>query len=107
MLLDVLGSDSVEDSATLRRKNAGVELERISLLVLLDKFELLQLLQSPSDDLGGGVLVSLAFAFSSQESSVKVGEESDTGMRAQVDFAGKRGDSNVDPVLVEGGVFLT
>ena len=51
--------------------------------------------------------MSLAFAFSSQESSVKVGEESDTGMRAQVDFAGKRGDSNVDPVLVEGGVFLT
>lgn len=52
VLLDVLSGNSVEDPASLRRKNTGVELKRISLLVLLDKFKFLQLLETPSDDLG-------------------------------------------------------
>jgi hypothetical protein len=37
-VLDVFGGNSVEDSATLGGEDAGVELERVSLLVLLDEF---------------------------------------------------------------------
>lgn len=50
--LDVLSSNSVKYSATLRGKNTGVELEVVSFLILFDQFELLQLLETPSDDLG-------------------------------------------------------
>jgi hypothetical protein len=79
----------------------------ISLLVLLDEFELLQLLESPSDDLGGGVIVEFRSAFSSVETTVEVGEESDAGVGAEVDFASKGGDSGVDPVVMEGGEFVS
>lgn len=102
----MLSSNSVEDSSSLGGKDAGVQLEGISLFVLLDVFKFLELLKTPSDDLGGGVIVELALAVSSVEATIEVGEESDTGVGAQVDFSGEGGDSDVQPVVIEGSVLL-
>ena len=35
-----------------------------------------------------------------------MGEESDAGVRPQVDLAGEGGDLDVDPVIVEGREFV-
>lgn len=51
--------------------------------------------------------MSLTFAFSSQESSVEVREESDSGVRAEVDFSSEGSDSSVDPVLFKRCVLLS
>ena len=48
----------------------------------------------------------LGLAVVSVPATVDVGQEPDAGVGPQVDFAGKRGDSDVDPVLVGGGEFL-
>ena len=103
----MLSSNSVENSATLRGQNAGVQLKAVSFLVLLDPLLLLELLKSPSDDLGGGVLVSLGLAVSSVPASVDVRKQSDTSVGSEVDFASKGSDSDVDPVVVGGCKFLT
>ena len=97
----MLSGNPVEHSASLRGKDTWVKLEVVSLLVLLYKFELLQLLQPPSDDLGRRVVVELGSDFASVEAAVEVREQSDSGVRAQVDFASEGGDSGVDPVVVE------
>ena len=103
----MLGGDSVEDSSAFGGENAGVELEAVSLLVLLDPLLLLELLKSPPDDLGGGVVAGLGLAVAFLPASVEVGEQSDSGVGAEVDFSGEGGDSDVDPVFVGGGEFLT
>ena len=46
-------------------------------------------------------------AFSSISSSVDVRKESDAGSGTKVDFSGKRGNSDVDPVVVDGGKFVS
>ena len=104
--LEVFGDNSVEGASSLIGDDSGVDLEGVSLLVFLDKFLLFELLESPSDDLGAGVLVSFGSALSSVESSVDVGEESDSGSGSDVDLSGKGGDLVVDPVFVDGGEFV-
>lgn len=104
--LEVFGDDSVEGASSFVSDDSGVDLESVSLLVLLDEFLLFELLKSPSDDLGASVLVSFGSALSSVESSVDVGEESDSGSRADVDLSGQGGDLVVDPVFVDGGEFV-
>ena len=69
----MLGGNSVQDSATLGGQDAGVELEGVSLLVLLDEFKLFQLLEAPPDDLSGGVVVLLSSRVSSSAATVEVG----------------------------------
>lgn len=102
----MLSRNSVQDSPALRGQDAGVQLQTVSLLVLLDPLLLLQLLEAPSDDFGGSVLVYLSLAVVSVSSSVDVGKQSDSGVGSEVDFAGKRCDSDIDPVLVGGCEFL-
>ena len=104
--LKVFGDDSVEGASSFVGDDSGVDLEGVSLLVLLDEFLLFELLESPSDDLGAGVLVSFRSALSSVKSSVDVGEESDSGSGADVDLSGQRGDLVVDPVFVDGSEFV-
>jgi hypothetical protein len=104
--LEVFGDDSVESASSFISDDSGVDLEGVSLLVLLDEFLFLKLLESPSDDLSSGVLVSFGSALASVESSVNVGEESDSGSWADVNFSGKRSDLVVNPVLVDGGEFV-
>lgn len=57
LVLDVLGSDSVQGSSSLIGDDSGIDFKAISFLILLDVFLLLQLLEAPSDDLGAGVIV--------------------------------------------------
>lgn len=106
LVLDVLGGDSVESSSALARDDPGVDLESISLLVLADKLQLLKLLETPSDGLGANGSVRLRGAVSALESTIDVGQEADAGVRAEVDLAGKGGDFDVDPVIVEGSEFV-
>ena len=47
------------------------------------------------------MVVELGSDFASVEAAVEVREQSDSGVRAQVDFASEGGDSGVDPVVVE------
>lgn len=44
---------------------------------------------------------------SSVEATVEVREQSDSGVGTKIDFASKRGDSGVDPVIVEGGKLVS
>jgi hypothetical protein len=105
-VLDGLGGDSVKSSSSLVGDDSGIDLESVSLLVFFNIFLFLELLETPSDHLSAGVVVGLGCAVSSFQSSVDVGEESDSGVWSQVDLAGERGDSGVDPVLVDGGEFV-
>ena len=50
--------------------------------------------------------MSFGSALASVESSVNVGEESDSSSGADVNFSGKRSDLVVDPVFVNGGEFV-
>ena len=50
--------------------------------------------------------MTLGLAASSLSATVEVGKESDSGVGAEVDFAGKGCDSNVDPIFVGRGDFL-
>ena len=68
---------------------------------------LLELLETPSDDFSTSVLMSFRSALSSLESSVHVGEETDTGVRSEVDLSGKRSHSVIKPVLIEGSKFVS
>jgi hypothetical protein len=104
--LEVFSDYSVEGASSLIGDDSGVDLEGVSLLVFLNKFLLFELLKSPSDDLGAGVLVSFGSALSSVESSVDVGEESDSRSGSDVDLSGKGCDLVVDPVFVDGGEFV-
>lgn len=103
LVLDVLGGDSVESSSALAGNDAGVDLEAVSLLVLSDELQLLQLLKTPSDGLGANGSMRFGGAVAALEATVDVGEEADAGVRAEVDLAGEGGDFDVNPVLVEGG----
>jgi hypothetical protein len=49
--------------------------------------------------------MALGSATSALKSTVDVGKQSHTGSWSQVDFAGERGNSEVDPVVVERGKF--
>ena len=107
LAFDVFGSDSVKNPSTFVGDDSRVELESISLLVFLDNFLLLQLLQSPSDDLEGGVFVLGSSSGHSLLATEKMGEESDSGSGPDVDFSGKGGDSVVYPVIIKGRKFLS
>ena len=72
LALDVFGGDSVEDSSSLIGDDSRVEFEGISFLVFLDDFLLFELLESPSDDFEGSVLVLGSSGWHSLLSSEKV-----------------------------------
>jgi len=99
-LLNVFSSNSVQHSTTLRWENTRVKLEIVSFLIFLDEFELLQLLETPPDDLGWGVIVELRSNFSSVETTIEVREQSDSWVGAKIDFTSKWSDSCVDPVVI-------
>ena len=106
-VLDGLSHNSVEGSPALVGNDPRVDLQPVSLLVLFNVFLLLELLQAPPDDLGAGVVVRLGGAVAALESSVDVGEESDSGVRPEVDLAGEGGDPSVDPIVVERGELVS
>ena len=97
------GDDSVKGTSSFISNDSGVDFEGISLLVFLDDFLFFKLLQSPSDDFGTGMLMSFRSDFTSVESTVDVGEESDTSSGSDVNFSGKRSDLVVDPVFIDWG----
>jgi len=100
-ILDVFSYDSIEGSSAFVWNNSGVDLQAVSLLVLLNELLLLQLLQSPSDYFSAGVVMSFRSASSSLQSTVNVGQKSDSSVRSEVNFSGKRSNSGVDPVIVQ------
>ena len=51
--------------------------------------------------------MGLGLAVTFLSSTIQMRKESHSGMRAEVNFSGKRSDSDVDPVFVGGGEFLT
>ena len=50
--------------------------------------------------------MELGLAVSSVEATIEVREESDAGVGTKVDFSCEGSDSDVQPVLIEGSVFL-
>ena len=106
-ILDGLGDDSVEGSSAIVGDDPGVDLQSISLLVLFNIFLLLELLQAPPDDLGAGVVVRLRGAVSAPQASVDVREQSDSGVRPEVDLPGEGCDSPVDPIVVDRGELVS
>jgi hypothetical protein len=101
--LDVFSDDSVKSASSFISDDSGVDFKGISLLVFLDDFLFLKLLKSPSDHFGSSLLMSFRSDFTSVESTVDVGEESDTSSGSDVNFSGKRSDLVVDPVFIDGG----
>ncbi len=106
-VFDGFSGDPVEGPLALVGDDSGVDFESVPLFVLLDVFLLFQLLEPPADDLGARVLVALGGALPPLESAVEVGEEADTSMGPEVDFASEGGDSVVEPVLIERGEFVS
>ncbi len=100
LVLEVFSGDTVESSSSLTWKDTGVNLKLISFLVFLDEFLLLQLLKAPSDDLGWGVLVEFRSAFSSLESSVNMGKETDTWARSEVDLSCEGSNTVIEPIFI-------
>ena len=99
-ILDGLSDDSVEGSSSIVGDDPGVDFKGVSLLVFFNIFLFLELLKTPSDDLGASMIMRLRGAVSSLQSSVDVREQSDSSMRPEVDLSGKRGNSSVDPVII-------
>lgn len=67
----------------------------------------LELLKTPSDDLGASMIMRLRGAVSSLQSSVDVREQSDSGVRPEVDLPGEGCDSPVDPIVVDRGELVS
>ena len=70
--INELSSNSIESTTTFFRNNSGVNFQGISLLIFLYYLLLLELLESPSNDLGAGVLMSRGSASNSVFLSVDV-----------------------------------
>ena len=85
----MLSCNTVKSSSSFIGNDSGIDFQAISFLILLNVFLLLQLLKSPSDDLGAGVIMMFGSASSSLESSVEVREESDSSARSKIDLAGE------------------
>ena len=100
-----LSGDSVEGTSAFIGDDSSIDLKLVSLLILLDDFLLLQLLETPSDDLQVGVLVSGVSAGNSVFLAIQVGQQVHSGSRSQVDFSSEGSHSHVDPVVIEGGEF--
>jgi hypothetical protein len=58
-------------------------------------------LETPSDYLETGVLMSGSSAGYSVLMAIDMGEKFDTGSRSEVDFSREGGDSVVDPIIIE------
>jgi len=99
----VFSGDSVKGSATFVRNNSSVNLESISLFILLDKFLLLKLLKSPSNNFGASVVMEFRSAFSSVQATIEMRKKSNSRVRTKVYFASKRSNSVVDPIVIERG----
>jgi len=106
-VLDMLSSDSVQGSSSLIWNDSGIDFKSISFLILLDVFLLLQLLKSPSDDLGAGVIVVLWGTSSSLEATIEMGEKTNSGSRAEIDLASKGGNSIVNPIIIKRSQFAS
>ncbi len=85
----MLSCNTVKSSSSLIGDDSSIDLQAISFLILLNVFLLLQLLKSPSDDLGAGMIMMFGSTSSSLESSVEMGEKSDSSARSKIDLAGE------------------
>lgn len=85
--VDEFGGDSIEGSSAFFRDDSGVDLEGVSLLVFFNDFLLFELLETPSDYLGAGVLVPGVPAGDSVLLAVDMGEEVDSSSGSDVDFS--------------------
>ena len=83
------GDNSVKGTSSFVSNDSGVDFEGISLLVFLDDFLFFELLQSPSDDFGTGVLMSFRSDFSSVKTSVNVGQKSNSSSWSDINFSGQ------------------
>lgn len=106
-VLDGFSDDSVEGPSSIVGDDPGVDFKGVSLLVFFNIFLFLELLKTPSDDLGASVIMRLRGAVSPLQSSVDVREQSDSGVRPQVDLAGQRGHPSVDPIVIERGELVS
>ena len=89
------GSDSVEVLGALLGDDPGVDFELVALLVLLDHLELLELLESPSDDLSSSINVVGEAVSCVLGGSVEVCQKSDSGSGSDINLPGERGHSDV------------
>ena len=83
------GGDSVKILGAFLGDDSGVDLKFVSLLVFLDNLELLELLESPSDDLSSSINVVRKTVPSVLGGSVEVGQEPDSGSGSDIDLPGK------------------
>lgn len=104
---NVLSNNSVQSTSSFISHDSRVDLQSVSLLVLLDDSLLFQLLQSPSDNFGTGLLMSFGSALSSIEASLNVRQKSDSSSWSDVDFSGQRSDFVVNPVIISRGEFVS
>lgn len=81
-------SNSVEGSTPFIAYYSGVDLQHISFFVFPYDFELLQLLKAPPDDFGARVLVPGGPTIAAVLAPIDVGEESDAGSGANINFPG-------------------
>ena len=81
--------DSVKILGAFLGDDSGVDLKFVSLLVFLDNLELLELLESPSDDLSSSINVVRETVSSVLSRSVEVCQKSDSSSGSDVNLSGK------------------
>ncbi len=105
--LDIFSYDSVKSAPSLISDDPGVNLQTIPFLVLLNELLLLQLLQPPPDNLSARLLMPLRSNLAPIKSSINMRQQPNPSPRPDVDFPGQGGDSEIDPVFVDGGEFVS
>ena len=103
--IDKLSSNSVKSSSTFIGDNPSIDFELISFLIFLDNFLLLQLLKSPSDNFQVSMFMSGVSAGNSVLLAIEMRQQIHTGSRSQVNFSSQGGNTNVNPVVVQGSEF--
>jgi hypothetical protein len=53
------------------------------------------------------MIVELRSNFSSMETTIEMREQSDSGVGTKIDFTSEGSDSSVDPVVIQGGKFVS
>ena len=83
------GGDSVKILGTFLGDDSSIELELVSLLVFLDNLKLLELLESPSDDLSSSINVVRKTVPSVLSRSIEVCQKSDSSSGSDINLSGK------------------
>lgn len=100
--LDVFSGNSIKDGSAFFWNYSWFQFKNIVFGIFFDNFVLLELLETPSDNLSSSGLMFWWSAVNSMFSAIEMRKESDTSSRSQIDFSSQSSNSVINPVLIKG-----